>query len=114
MFPRRSGTMLPMGFVLGSLALSGPWPAAAAAPAGPLTVEAVPGGPVRGSAPMTVTLHLSGDLRNVIRKIPDRPADGPVARLTLNGFKAPNGANVHVFLNFAQASAATGIDDPHY
>ncbi|MEA2603157.1 MAG: hypothetical protein QOF89_4149 [Acidobacteriota bacterium] len=114
MLPRRTVRLLQVVVVLGSLALSGSLPAAAADPAGPLTVEAVPGGPVRGSAPMTVTLHLSGDLRNVIRKIPDRPADGPVARLTLNGFKAPNGANVHVFLNFAQASAATGIDDPHY
>jgi hypothetical protein len=63
---------------------------------------------------MTVTLHLTADLRNVIRKFPDRPADSPSARLTLNGFKAPNGASVHVFLNFAQASAATGTDDPHY
>jgi hypothetical protein len=112
MFPRRSVTLLAMAVVLGSLALSGPWPALAADP--PLTVEAVPDGPVRGSAPMTVTLHLSGDLRNAIRKIPDRPADGPTARLTLNGFKAPNGASVRVFLNFAQASGTTGTDDPHY
>jgi hypothetical protein len=114
MFPRRSVTLLPVAVVLGSLALSGSQPAAAADPAGPLTVEAVPGGPIRGSAPVTVTLHLSGDLRNAIRKIPDRPADGPTSRLTLNGFKAPNGATVRVFLNFAQAGASTGTDDPHY
>ena len=114
MFPRRSVTLLPVAFVLGSLALSGPQPTAAADPPGPLSVEAVPGSPVRGSAPVTVTLHLTGDLRNVIRKFPDRPADEPSARLTLNGFKAPNGASVRVFLNFAQASGATGTDDPHY
>jgi hypothetical protein len=112
MLPRRSLALLPMAVVLGSLVLSGSRPAAAAAP--PLSVEAVPGSPVRGSAPMTVTLHLSGDLRNAIRKIPDRPADGPIARLTLNGFKAPNGASVRVFLNFSQAGVSTGTDDPHY
>ena len=65
MLPRRSATLLPVAVVLGSLVLSGPLPAVAADP--PLTVEAVPGGPVRGSAPITVTLHLTGDLRNVIR-----------------------------------------------
>jgi hypothetical protein len=114
MFPRRSVTLLPMAVVLSSLALSGPRPTAAADPVGPLTVEAVPGGPIRGSAPVTVTLHLAGDLRSVVRKFPDRPADSPPARLTLTGFKAPNGANVRVFLNFAQASGTTGTDDPHY
>ena len=112
MLPRRPLALLPMVVVLGSLVLSGSRPAAAADP--PLSVEAVPGSPVRGSAPMTVTLHLSGDLRNAVRKIPDRPADGPVARLTLNGFKAPNGTSVRVFLNFSQAGASTGIDDLHY
>ncbi len=112
MFPRRSVTLLPMAVVLGFLALSGSRPGVAADP--PLSVEAVPGSPIRGAAPMTVTLHLSADLRNAIRKIPDRPADGPIARLTLNGFKAPNGASVRVFLNFSQAGISTGTDDPHY
>ena len=112
MLPRRSVTLLAVVVVLGSLALSGPRAAVAADP--PLTAEAAPGGPVRGSAPVTVTLHLSGDLRNVLRKFPDRPADSPSARLTLNGFKAPNGASVRVFLNFAQAVGTTGTDDPHY
>lgn len=114
MLPRRSVTRLQVAVVLGSLTLSGSLPAFAADPAGPLTVEAAPGSPVRASAPVTVTLHLTGDLRNALRKFPDRPSDGPSVRLNLNGFKAPNGTSVRVFLNFSQASGSTGTDDPHY
>ena len=35
-------------------------------------------------------------------------------RLNLNGFKAPSGASVRVFVNFPQAAASTGADDRHY
>jgi hypothetical protein len=112
MLPRRSVSRSAMAVVLGFLALSAALPAAA--DSGPLTAEGVPGSAIKGSAPVTVTLHLPGDARNLLRKMPDRPSEGPMVRLTLNGFKAPSGASVRVFLNFAQAGAASPITDPHY
>ncbi len=63
---------------------------------------------------MTVTLRLSGDARNILQKMPDRPSDSPTVRLNLNGFKAPSGASVRVFLNFPQAGSSTVADDRHY
>ena len=108
----RSVLSFPMAVVLGFLALCAP-PLLAAA-SGPITVEGTPGSAIKGSAPVTVTLHLTGDARSALQKMPDRPSEGPTVRLNLNGFKAPSGASVRVFLNFPQAGAASGTDDRHY
>ena len=109
---RRSAPCFMVAFVLGFLALSASRPALAADPA--LSVAGTPDGLVRGSAPVTVTLRPSADLRNALRKIPDRPADSPTVRLAVSGVKAPGGASIRVFLNLPRAGAATGTDDPHY
>lgn len=108
---RRSVPLFPMAVGFGFLALSA-LPLAAAS--GPLAAEGAPGSAIKGSAPVTVTLHLSGDARNILQKMPDRPAEGPTVRLTLNGFKAPSGTSVRVFLNFPQAGTSSGTDDRHY
>ncbi|MFY9820829.1 MAG: hypothetical protein WAM82_05570 [Thermoanaerobaculia bacterium] len=100
-----------MAVGLGFLALAA-LPLAAAS--GPLVAEGTPGSAIKGSAPVTVMLHLSGDARNILQKMPDRPSEGPTVRLNLNGFKAPAGAGVRVFLNFPQAGASNGTDDRHY
>jgi len=112
MLRRRSVPLFPMavGFVL--LVFSAALPLAAAS--GPLTAEGAPGSAIKGSAPVTVTLHLSSDARNILQKMPDRPSEGPTVRLNLNGFKAPSGTSVRVFLNLPQAGSSTGIDDRHY
>ncbi|HEX4961559.1 MAG TPA: hypothetical protein VF173_12015 [Thermoanaerobaculia bacterium] len=107
---RRPSVALCVMAVVGLLAFAG----VLAAADGPFTAEAVPGSAIKGSAPVTVTLHLSGDARNLLQKMPDRPSEGPSVRLTLNGFKAPSGAGVRVFLNFAQAGASSATSDPHY
>jgi len=112
MLRRHSASRTKMAVVFGSLALSAAFQAVA--DSGPFTAEGVPGSAIKGSAPVTVTLHLAGGARDLLRKMPDRPSEGPTARLTLNGFKAPSGASVRVFLNFAQAGATNGTDDPHY
>ena len=117
MLRRRSTSRIRMAVVLGSLAFSAALPAALpamAADSGPFTAEATPGSAIKSSASVTVTLHLAGGARDLLRKMPDRPSEGPTARLTLNGFKAPSGASVRVFLNFAQAGASSGTGDPHY
>ncbi|HEV7785266.1 MAG TPA: hypothetical protein VGQ28_08015 [Thermoanaerobaculia bacterium] len=112
MLSRRSVLLFPIAVVCGFLGFSSVLPLAAAS--GPLTAEGAPGSAIKGSAPVTVTLHLSSDARNILQKMPDRPADGPTVRLNLNGFKAPAGAGVRVFLNFPQAGASSGTDDRHY
>jgi hypothetical protein len=109
---RRSVPLFPMAVGFGLLAFSAAFPLAAAN--GPFSVEGAPGSAIKGSAPVTVTLHLSGDARNILQKMPDRPSEGPTVRLNLNGFKAPSGASVRVFLNFPQAGSSTGTDDRHY
>src|SRR6201999_4114743 len=110
MLGRRPVPLFTVVVVFGFLAFSGVLSLAAA----DFSVDGAPGSPIKGSAPVTVMLHLSGDARNVLQKIPDRPADGPTVRLNLNGFKAPSGASVRVFINFPQAAASTGADDRHY
>jgi hypothetical protein len=112
MLRRPSVPLFPMAVVSGLLAFSAVLPLAAAS--GPLSAEGAPGSAIKGSAPVTVSLHLSGDARNILQKMPDRPSDGPTVRLTLNGFKAPSGASVRVFVNFPQAGASSGADDRHY
>jgi hypothetical protein len=112
MLRRRSVPLFPMAVGFGLLAFSAALPLAAAT--GPLTAEGTPGSAIKGLAPVTVTLRLSGDARNILQKMPDRPSDGPTVRLNLNGFKAPSGASVRVFLNFPQAGSSTGADDRHY
>jgi hypothetical protein len=112
MLRRLSAALFPIAVVGGFLVFSSVLPLAAAS--GPLTAEGAPGSAIKGSAPVTVTLHLSGDARSILQKIPDRPSDGPTVRLILNGFKAPAGASVRVFINFPQAGASSGADDRHY
>lgn len=112
MLSRRSVPLFPIAVVCGCLGFSAALPLAGAS--GPITVEGVPGSAIKGSAPVTVTLHLTGDARNLLQKMPDRPAESPSVRLNLNGFKAPSGASVRVFLNFPQAGGSTGTDDHHY
>jgi hypothetical protein len=112
MLSRRSVPLFPIAVVCGCLAFSLVSPLAGAS--GPFTAEGTPGSPIKGSAPVTVTLHVSSDARNILQKMPDRPSDGPTVRLNLNGFKAPSGASVRVFLNFPQAGASSGTDDHHY
>jgi hypothetical protein len=112
MLGRRPVPLFAVVVVFEFLACAGLLPLAAAS--GPLTAEGAPGSAIKASAPVTVTLHLAGDARNLLQKMPDRPADGPTVRLTLNGFKAPSGASVRVFLNFPQAGASAGTDDHHY
>jgi len=112
MLSRRSVPLFPIAVVCGVLVFSSVVPLAAAS--GPQTAEGTPGSAIRGSAPVTVTLHLSGDARNILQKMSDRPSEAPTVRLTLNGFKAPSGASVRVFVNFSQAAASTGTDDRHY
>ena len=112
MLGRRPVPLFTVVVVFGFLACAVLFPLAAAADS--LTAEGAPGSAIKGSAPVTVTLHVTGDARNLLQKIPDRPADGPTVRLTLNGFKAPSGASVRVFLNFPQAGGSAGTDDRHY
>jgi len=112
MLSRRSAPLFAIAVVCGCLVFSSALPLAGAS--GPFTVEGIPGSAIKGSAPVTVTLHLSGDARNILQKMPDRPSESPTVRLNLNGFKAPSGASVRVFLNFPQAGASTGTDDHHY
>jgi hypothetical protein len=109
---RRSAPCSAVAVVLGFLAFAGPHPALAADPA--MSVEGSPESGVRSAAPVTVTLRPSAGLRDALRKIPDRPADGPTVRLAVSGVKAPGGASVRVFLNLPRAGASTGTDDPHY
>ena len=82
--------------------------------ADPISIEGDPGGPVRGSAPKNITLQLSPDAARTLRKLPDKPDDGPVVRLSIRGVKAPAGTSIRVFLNFPDAPAATPVNDPHY
>lgn len=82
--------------------------------ADPISIEGDPGGPVRGSAPKNITLQLSPDAARTLRKLPDKPGDGPAVRLSIQGVKAPAGASIRVFLNFPDAPAATPVNDPHY
>jgi len=112
MLSRRSVPQFPIAVVCGLLAVSTVLPLAAAS--GPLTVEGTPGSAIKASAPVTVMLHLSSDARNILQKMSDRPSEAPTVRLNLNGFKAPSGASVRVFVNLPQAGASTGIDDHHY
>jgi hypothetical protein len=112
MLSRRSVPLFPIAVVCGCLGFSAVLPLAGAS--GPFTVEATPGSAIKGSAPVTVTLHVTGEARNILQKMPDRPSESPTVRLNLNGFKAPSGANVRVFLNFPQAGASNGTDDHHY
>lgn len=112
MLTLRSVPLFPIAVVCGCLGFSTVLPLAAAS--GPFTVEATPGSAIKGSAPVTVTLHVTGDARNILQKMPDRPSESPTVRLNLNGFKAPSGASVRVFLNFPQAGVSTGTDDHHY
>ncbi len=112
MLSRRSVLQFPMAVLCGFLVASAALPLEAAS--GPLTVEGTPGSAIKGSAPVTVTLHLSADARNILQKMSDRPSEAPTVRLNLNGFKAPSGASVRVFLNFPQAAGTTGVDDRHY
>lgn len=112
MLSRRSAPLFPIAVVCGCLGFSAALPLAGAS--APFSVEAAPGSAIKGSAPVTVTLHVTGDARNVLQKVPDRPSEAPTVRLNLNGFKAPSGTSVRVFLNFPQAGASTGTDDRHY
>lgn len=112
MLSRRSVSLFPIAVLCGCLGFTAVLPLAAAS--GPFSVEAAPGSAIKGSAPVTVTLHVTGDARNILQKMPDRPSESPTVRLNLNGFKAPSGASVRVFLNFPQAGASTGTDDHHY
>lgn len=82
--------------------------------ADPISIEGDPGGPVRGSAPKNITLQLSAEAAKSLRKLPDKPGDGPVVRLSIQGVKAPAGASIRVFLNLPNAPASTPVNDPHY
>src|SRR5258708_22895215 len=105
---RRSVPLFPMAVGFGLLVFSAAFPLAAAS--GPFIVEGAPGSAIKGSAPVTVTLHLSSDARNILQRMPDRPSEGPTVRLNLNGFKAPSGASVRVFLNFPHAGSSSRTD----
>jgi hypothetical protein len=104
MLSRRS--VLPL--LVGLLALAGSLPARAAS--APITVEGTLEGPVRGSAPTTVTLNVPDDGRRALRKFPD----GTSVRLSMEGVKAPGGASLRVFVNLPAAGATTPTSDPHY
>lgn len=82
--------------------------------ADPISIEGDPGGPVRGSAPKNITLQLSAEAARILRKLPGKPEDGPAVRVSIQGVKAPAGANIRVFLNFPDAPATTPANDPHY
>jgi hypothetical protein len=82
--------------------------------ADPISIEGDPGGPLRGSAPKNITLQLSAEAARTLRKLPDKAADGPAVRLSIQGVKAPAGASIRVFLNFPDAPASTTVNDPHY
>lgn len=79
-----------------------------------LTVEGDPGGPLRGSAPKTITLQLSPEAAKALRKLPDKAGEGPSVRLAIQGVKAPAGTSIHVFLNSPDASGTTPTNDLHY
>ena len=106
MLSRRSVLLLTLAF---GLCL-----ASSARAADPISIEGDPGGPVLGSAPRNITLQLSPEAVRALRKLPDKPADGPAVRLSIQGVKAPAGASIRVFLNFPDAPAATPVNDPHY
>jgi hypothetical protein len=79
-----------------------------------LTVEGDPGGPIRGSAPKTITLQLSPEAAKALRKLPDKAGEGPAVRLAIQGVKAPAGTSIHVFLNSPDATGTTATNDLHY
>lgn len=110
MLSRRPVLLLTLAFGLCLQTLLAP----SARAADPISIEGDPGGPVRGSAPRNITLQLSPDAARTLRKLPDKPADGPSVRLSIQGVKAPAGASIRVFLNFPDAPAATPVNDPHY
>jgi hypothetical protein len=96
--------------VLGFLALAA-LPRVAAA----VSSEGTPGGPLRPAYPVTVTIQLSPEVRNALRKLPtDALEPGPTVRLAVGGVKAPAGTSIRAFLNLPQAGAETPTNDPHY
>jgi hypothetical protein len=109
MLRRRPAPLLTMAFGLGCLAfLELPGTAAA------LTAEAAPLIPLRASAPVTVVLHLSWEMRGAVRKLPTNLDEGPVVKLSIERVKAPGGATIRVFVNLPTANADTPASDFHY
>ena len=105
---RRPVLLLALG--LGPLVLLDAAPAAAAV----LSVEGAPSAPVRVSAPVTVLMRPSFDLRGALRRLPTSLDEGPVVRLSIERVKAPGGATVRVFVNLPTATAETPTSDFHY
>ncbi len=109
MLARRPATLL-LALGLGPLLFYGLPRAASAA----LSVEGVPLVPLRGSAPLTVVMHASFDLRGALRKLPTSLDAGPVVRLSIERVKAPGGATIRVFVNLPDANADTPTSDFHF
>jgi hypothetical protein len=109
MLYRRPAPLL-LALSLGPLLLCGLPQAASAA----LSVEGAPLVPLRGSAPVTVVMHASYDLRAALRRLPTSVDAGPVVRLAIERVKAPGGATIRVFVNLPNATADTPTSDFHY
>ena len=109
MLSRRPAPLL-LALGLGPLLFCGLPRAASAA----LSVEGAPLVPLRGSAPVTVVMHASYDLRGALRKLPTSVDAGPVVRLSIERVKAPAGATIRVFVNLPNATADTPTTDFHY
>jgi hypothetical protein len=109
MLSRHPATLL-LALGLGPLLFCGLPRAASAA----LSVEGAPLVPLRGSAPVTVVMHASYDLRGALRKLPTSVDAGPVVRLAIERVKAPSGATIRVFVNLPNATADTPTSDFHY
>ncbi|HEY7215842.1 MAG TPA: hypothetical protein VIC28_14540 [Thermoanaerobaculia bacterium] len=109
MLSRHPATLL-LALGLGPLLFCGLPRAASAA----LSVEGAPLVPLRGSAPVTVVMHASYDLRGALRKLPTSVDAGPVVRLAIERVKAPSGATIRVFVNLPNATADTPTTDFHY
>lgn len=102
----RRFAVLALSFVL----WAGPRSAAAA-----VSIEGTPGGPLRGAYPVTVTIQLSPEARNAVRKLSSDLLDpGPAVRLNVEGVKAPAGTSIRAFVNFPQAGPGTATSDPHF